>query len=168
MGVIGSTGLVLVAIGLYYQYTWATFPNSPFQPAAEYIRDNWQDGDAVVHQNKLSALPTIYYGRELVQRHLGDAPGSSEDTLALPTQQTLGLLADTCIQSASHDAQRIWFVVFAAAERQYEAASRPEYRETVNWLDAHYTLIDQEQFNDLNVTLYADPHGDLSVECEGK
>jgi mannosyltransferase len=166
--IIGGTGLVLVVLGLYYQYTWATFPNSPFQPTAAYIRDNWQNGDVIVHQNKLSALPTIYYGRELAQHYLGDTPGSSEDTLALPTQQALGLLADNCIQAASREAHRIWFVVFAAAERQYESAGRPEFRETMNWLNTHYTPIVQERFNDLNVTLYADPHGDLSTDCEGE
>jgi hypothetical protein len=163
--VIAGIGLMVVAIGLYHQYTIATFPNSPFQTAADYIRDNWQDGDVVVHQSKLSALPTVYYGRDLNQRFLRDLPGSGEDTLALPTQEALGLLADTCVQFAARDAQRIWWVTFDFAEAQYEGSNRPEYRQSLDWLDEHYAVSNTQQFNDLDVALYTNPHGDLKGDC---
>ena len=166
MGVIAAVGLVMAGIGLYHQYTFATFPNSPFQTAAGYIRDNWQGGDVIVHQNKLSALPTVYYARDLTQRFLGDLPGSSEDTLALPTQQTLGLLADACIQSAGRDAKRIWWVMFDFVEAQYQGSNRlEELRQSLDWLDEHYTRSDVQHFNDLELVLYSDPHGDLKGDC---
>jgi mannosyltransferase len=164
--VIGAIGLVLVGIGLYHQYTWARFPNSPFQTAAAYIRDNWQDGDIIIHQNKLSALPTTYYARDLTQRFLGDAPGSSEDTLALPTQQSLGLLADACIQSANSDAQRIWWLTFDFVEAQYRSSNRPELAQSLAWLDDHFTAADSQKFNDLDVVLYTDPRGELTGDCD--
>jgi hypothetical protein len=163
--VIAGVGLVMVGIGLYHQYTIATFPNSPFQTVADYIRDNWQDGDVVVHQSKLSALSTVYYVRDLNQRFLRDLPGSGEDTLALPTQEALGLLADVCVQFAAHGAQRIWWVTFDFAEAQFEGSNRPEYRQSLDWLDKHYTVSDTEQFNDLDVVLYTNPHGDLKGNC---
>jgi uncharacterized membrane protein len=165
-GVIGLVGIILAGIGLYYQYTWATFPNSPFQRVVAHARETWQDGDVIVHQNKLSALPTIYYDRNLIQRYLRDTPGSSEDTLALPTQQALGLLADACIQSAAQEGKRIWFVAFDSAEHQYEAAGRPEYRQTIEWLESHFDQIERQQFNDLDLILFANPHGNLSPDCE--
>jgi uncharacterized membrane protein len=165
VGVIAAIGLVMVGIGLHFQYTWATFPYSPFQTAVAYMRDNWQDGDVIVHQNKLSALPTVYYGRDLTQRFLADIPGSPEDTLALPTQHSLGLLADGCIQSASRDAKRVWWVTFDFVEEQYEGSNRPELRQALDWLDAHYTRSEEKTFNDLDVVLYSNPHGDLKGDC---
>jgi 4-amino-4-deoxy-L-arabinose transferase-like glycosyltransferase len=165
-GVIAVVGLVMVGIGLYHQYSIETFPNSPFQTAADYMRDNWQDGDVIVHQNKLSALPTVYYTRDLTQRFLGDLPGSSEDTLALPTQQALGLLADACVQSAGRDAQRIWWVTFDFVEAQYKGSDRlEELQQSLDWLDEHYTRSDVQHFNDLQLALYINPHGDLKGVC---
>jgi len=166
VGVIAAIGLVLVGIGLYFQYTWATFPNSPFQTAVAYLRENWRDGDVVVHQNKLSALPSIYYARDLSQRYLGDIPGSPEDTLAFPTQQSLGLLADACVQSAARGAGRLWWVTFDFVEAQYQGTNRSELRQALDWLNAHYTQSDVQQFNDLEITLYTDPRGDLTGDCE--
>lgn len=165
-GVLGALGLVLVGIGLYYQYTWATFPNSPFQLVGDHIRQEWQLGDVIVHQNKLTALPMIYYERNLQQRFIGDKPGSSSDTLALPTQQALNILADACVQSAAQAANRVWWVVFDFAEEQYASQNRPEYQQAVDWLEAHYTRASIQKFNDLDVVLYTDPRGDLSTNCD--
>jgi hypothetical protein len=119
----------------------------------------------VIHQNKLSALPTIYYDRDLAQRYIGDTPGSPEDTLALPTQQALGLLADACVQAASQGSVRVWWVVFDFAEAQYAESNRPEYQRATDWLNAHYTAASTQTFNDLDVILFTNPHGDLSPTC---
>ncbi|MBI1279351.1 MAG: DUF2723 domain-containing protein [Anaerolineaceae bacterium] len=166
VGIIAALGLVLVGIGLYYQYTIATFPNSPFQVAENYIAQNWQVGDVVVHQNKLTALPGIYYQRDLPQYFIGDKPGSSDDTLALPTQKALNIMADACVQAATHQGKRVWWMVFAQAEAQYKVANRPEFEQAVAWLNEHYTVTSTQQFNDLNVVLYSDAHGDLGGACQ--
>ncbi len=163
---IGGLGVVMVGIGLYYQYTISTFPNSPFQAAGSYIAQNWQEGDVVVHQNKLTALPGIYYQRELAQYFIGDKPGSSDDTLALPTQKALDIFADACVQSAAHAGKRLWWVVFDFAAKQYEAAGRTELGDAEAWLDSHYKAVSTERFNDLDVVLYSDPQGDLGGECQ--
>lgn len=152
--IIGLVALALALIGLYHQYTWFAFPNSPFQAAIATIRSEWQDGDVVIHQDKLSALPMIYYERDLPQRYLRDLPGSGDDTLALPTQQALGLLADESVEQAAAGARRVWWVVFDFAERQYAAAGRPELREAVAWLDEHYAETGRWSFNDLVLVRY--------------
>jgi 4-amino-4-deoxy-L-arabinose transferase-like glycosyltransferase len=164
--VLGAISLAVVFVGLYYQFTWATFPNSPFPAAAEYIRANLEEGDVIIHQNKLSALPMIYADRSLPQHFIGDTPGSPEDTLALPTQEALKIMADECIQSASRGSSRIWWVIFDFAEKQYADANRPEFQRAADWLNGHYTLVSTQKFNDLDVILFADPHGDLSPSCE--
>ncbi|MCB9450396.1 MAG: glycosyltransferase family 39 protein [Anaerolineaceae bacterium] len=151
--VIAGVGLLLVGIGLVNQYTWDTFPNSPFPAAVDYIRDHWQAGDVVVHQNKLTALPMIYYGRDLEQRYLADKPGSSEDTLALPTQESLNLLADATMAEVVGDARRVWWVSFTFAETQYGRAGRPEYQDAVDWLVATFDSDMPQVWNDLAVTL---------------
>jgi uncharacterized membrane protein len=164
-GVFALLGLGLVGVGLYHQYTLATFPNSPFRDAAAYVRTNLQPGDVVIHQNKLSALPTVYYDRTLPQRYLGDAPGSPEDTLALPTQQALKLPADACAGAAAVGAQRVWWVTFGFAEKQYAEARRPEFQSALDWLNAHYTAGETQHFNDLDVTLFSDPRGTWGADC---
>jgi hypothetical protein len=162
---VGVVGLALVAIGLFHQYTWDTFPNSPFRPAGEYIRDHWQEGDVVVHQNKLTALPMIYYERDVTQHYISDAPGSPQDTLALPTQESLGLLADACVQMASAGGSRVWWVTFDFAREQYAAADRPDFAQAKSWLDQHYSQVETVGFNDLEIVLYTDP--DLpAADCE--
>ncbi|HEX2907651.1 MAG TPA: hypothetical protein VHO69_12355, partial [Phototrophicaceae bacterium] len=151
---IGLVVLALAGLGLYNHYTWATFPNSPFQPAAAQIRQDWQAGDVVIHLSKLSALPTVYYDRDLSQHYLRDLPGSGEDTLALPTQEVLGLLADESVAAAAGQAARVWWVMFDFAEREYEKAHRPELREALTWLNDHYTETGRWHFNDLVVIRY--------------
>jgi len=163
--VIGTVGLVLVGIGLRYHYTYANFPYSPFQQAEQFIADQWQEGDVIVHQNKLTALPGIYYQRDLPQYFIGDKAGSSDDTLALPTQQALNIFADDCVQTAAHGGQRIWWVVFARAEAEYAAADRPELKDALSWLDEHYTAGATTTYNDLNIVLYANPRGELTSGC---
>lgn len=159
---VSVVGLGLAVMGLYYQFTWATFPNSPFPTATDYIRAHWQPGDVVVHQNKLTALPMVYYGRELDQRFIGDVPGSPQDTLALPTQESLGLMADGCIQTAAAGSTRVWWVTFAFAEEQYAQANRPEFSEAVDWLKSHFTVSQTQRYNDLEITSYEDGH-DITI-----
>lgn len=163
---IALVGLLPVGIGLYYQYTWATFPNSPFQDALAFVRNNWQVGDVVIHPNKLTALPSVYYERILPQHYLADAPGSPEDTLALPTQQSLDLLADACAQAASSQASRVWWLTFDFAADQYSAQNRPEFARAQQWLDDHYTALQTQHFNDLELILYDDRRGSWSPVCE--
>jgi mannosyltransferase len=165
-GVIAILGLVMVGIGLYYQYTISTSPNSPYQTAGEYIQQNWQAGDVVVHQNKLSALPGIYYQRNLRQYFIGDKPNSQDDTLALPTQKALNIFADACIQVAAHQGKRVWWVVYDFAKAQYRAQKRPELDEAEAWLNSHYAAASTQKFNDLDVVLYTDPHDDLGGACQ--
>lgn len=153
-GLIAFAALPLIGIGLYYHYTWASFPNSPFDTAAESIRAQWQPGDVVIHQNKLTALPMIYYGPDLDQHYLADLPGSPQDTLALPTQQALRLLADNTAAEAAGAAVRIWWVAFDFAEAQYVAGNRPEYRDAIRWIEIDYELESVDSFNDLEVSLY--------------
>jgi mannosyltransferase len=146
---------LLLAISLEYQYTYSLFPRSPFRDANAYLREHRQDGDAIVHDSKLSFFPSHYYDRSLPQEYIGDVPGSSTDTLALPTQEVLGLLAQPDVSHAVGNSRRVWFVVFQRALD--EATELGVENESKAWLDSRYSLTSVEAFNDLLVYLYEAP-----------
>ncbi len=143
---------VLLIGSLWYQYGYSEFPRSPFKQANAYLREHVEAGDVIVHDSKLSFFPSHYYDRNLPQEYVGDVSGSSTDTLALPTQEVLGLLAQPDVSHAVGDSGRVWFVVFQRALD--EAATLGVENASKAWLDARYTLSNSVQYNDLNIYLY--------------
>lgn len=142
----------LVAGSLWYQYNYSQFPRSPFREANAFLREHYRTGDVIVHDNKLSFFPSHYYGREIAQAYIADAPGSPADTLALPTQQVLGLLSQQDMSSAVDEADRVWFVVFQRALDEAEQLGQPNLSKA--WLDTHYRLVSCKRYRDLNIYLY--------------
>jgi hypothetical protein len=151
-----SPVVVLLAISLAYHYTYAWFPRPPFDGAVAYVRENCQSGDAIVHDNKLTFFPCHYYDRELPQAFMADPPGSGSDTLALPTQEALGLLAGQTMEDATAGSQRVWFVIFQRAFAEYEGLGHPQPPHKA-WLEERYRLVETVTFNDLNIYLYETP-----------
>jgi uncharacterized membrane protein len=151
-----SPVVVLLAISLAYHYTYAWFPRPPFDEAVTYLRENHQSGDAIVHDNKLTFFPCHYYDRELPQAFMADPPGSGSDTLALPTQEALGLLAGQTMEDATAGSQRVWFVIFQRAFAEYEGLGHPQPPHKA-WLEERYRLVETVTFNDLNIYLYETP-----------
>jgi len=146
----------IVAASLVHHYSYAQFPRPPFDRAVAYLRENRQSDDAIVHDNKLTFFPCHYYDRELPQAFMADRPGSGSDTLALPTQEALGLLAKQTIEEATAGSQRVWFVIFQRAFAEYEGLGHPRPPHQA-WLEERYRLMDTVTFNDLNIYLYETP-----------
>jgi mannosyltransferase len=142
----------LLAGSLWYQYHYSEFPRSPFREVDAYLCEHVQAGDVIVHDNKLSFFPSYYYDRTLQQEYVGDLPGSPTDTLALPTQEVLGLLAQADVQQAVASSPRVWFVVFQRALD--EAAQLGTENPSKAWLDAHYRLTNTTVYSDLEICLY--------------
>jgi len=143
---------MLMMASLWYQYNYSGFPRSPFREANAYLREHYQPGDMIIHDNKLSFFPSHYYDRALQQEYIGDLPGSPTDTLALPTQEVLGLLAQPDIARAAQEAQRVWFIIFQRALDEADELGEPNPGKT--WLDSQYRLTDIVRFKDLNIYLY--------------
>ncbi len=139
--------------GLVAHYTFTQFPRPHFAAADAYLEASLKPGDVVVHSNKLSFLPMLYYDRALPQAYVTDPPGSGSDTLALPTQQVLGLLASPDVETAVHHAPRVWFIIFDRAIQEYAPAPHPH----LAWLTAHYTLAHTEHFDDLSIYEFESP-----------
>ncbi len=149
----GLLAAVSVA-GLWAHYAFAQFPRPNFPAAVEFLRQNAQPGDVILHSNKLTFFPMHYYDRVLPQAFLADPPGSGSDTLALPTQKVLGLYAVSEVETAAKDARHIWFVIFEKALVEYAPDSHPH----LAWLENHYRVVGTKRFNDLVVyELVSDP-----------
>lgn len=145
------------AISLGYDYTFAGFPRPPFPQVVAALRAEVRPGDAIVHSNKLTFLPAHYYDRTLPQSFIADPPGSGSDTLALPTQEALGLFAaDLETATAGHD--RVWFVIFDRAIAEYRAAGYDDHPHRA-WLEARYRRQSEIHFNDLTLYLYVQGPG---------
>jgi len=139
-------GVTSVA-GLWAHYTFAQFPRPDFPAAAAFLRQNAEPGDVILHSNKLTFFPMHYYDRGLPQSFLADPPGSGSDTLALPTQEVLGLFAVSDVETAVGGAGRVWFIVFDRAIEEYAPDTHPH----LAWLADHFLLAAITHFDDLAV-----------------
>ena len=147
-GLIAGAG-----IGLPFHYTFNEFPRSPFQPAMAFIQAQFQTGDRVIHDNKLSYFPSRYYSPAMPQAFLADDPGSPNDTLAPASQAALGLYPEASLAQAVGDSGKVWFVVFSETVQEYRQAGIPDHPQ-VAWLKAAYPLSHVTQFNDLIVVQF--------------
>jgi 4-amino-4-deoxy-L-arabinose transferase-like glycosyltransferase len=141
--------VVAVAGSLGGHYTYARFPRPPFQEAVAYLRERVEPADAIVHTNKLTFFPMHIYAPDLVGAFLADRPGSPEDTLALPTQEALGIFATPTMAEAVGSAERAWLVYFTEEIEQIEGE-----HPALAWLEGRFTEVERERFNDLVVALY--------------
>ena len=154
-GVLIGVGFILAAcIALPYQYTFNEFPRSPFDQASVYLKQNIQLGDIVVHDNKLSYFPCLYFERSLPQTFLADEPGSSNDTLAAQSQQAMQIFPKLNIQAAVGNHTQVYFVVFRQTVQEYQAAGLGDHPQ-IAWLKQHYHLESQVNFNDLEIFKFA-------------
>ncbi len=121
-------------IGIYQHLTYQNFPYAPYRIINEHIRERFTLGDVIIHSNKLTMLPALYYSPDLPQTFIADPPVSGTDTLDQATQSALGISAAPNIHSASGKAGRIWLIIFARAIDEYQHdgyATHPH----LAWLD---------------------------------
>jgi len=138
----------LVAVTLPSYYTYQRFPRGPFVQLDAMFRERMRPGDVIIHSNKLTFFPAHVYDPNLPQVFLGDPPGSGADTLALPTQEALGLFP-TDLESATKGASRVWLVIFrqaiTEAEGEHPHVAQLEVRFIRSWTTS---------MNDIDVMLF--------------
>jgi mannosyltransferase len=145
--------LVGMIVGLQQNIAYRGFPYGPYAKLDAYLAESVAPQDVILHSNKLTLLPSYYYNRDLPQEYVADSPGSGSDTLALPTQKVLGLLAQPSMESAVGGANRVWFIVFSRAIEEYRALGEPTHPH-LSWLDAHYHLVRVEKWDDILLYVY--------------
>jgi hypothetical protein len=150
----GLAGLLVVAaaVSLTGHYAYARFPRPPFREAVAHLQTQVEDGEVVIHTNKLTYFPMRVYAPDLASEFLADRPGSPEDTLARPTQEALGIFATATMTEAVGTAQRVWIVVFSEEVEQMEATVGEH--PALAWLERRFTEVGRERFSDLVVAHY--------------
>jgi hypothetical protein len=98
-------------------------------------------------------LPSVYYDRTLPQEYIADPAGSGSDTLAVPTQEVIRLMALPSVESIGTSKDRVWFVIFERAIEEYQAMGY-ETHPHLAWLNEHYSLERIETWGDLLVYVY--------------
>jgi len=134
--------------GLGSDFSYRGFPYAPYPAINAYIAERRMGRDLVLHSNKLTALPAIYYDPSLPHHFLADPPGSGSDTLALPTQAVLGIRADRTPAEATRGAERVFFLVF---ERELEEYARLDdgQHPHLSWLRQHFAMLAESRWDDL-------------------
>lgn len=150
---LGGLLAVTAVAGLWAHYTFAQFPRPDFPAAVAFLQQYAAPDDVILHSNKLSFFPMHYYDRTLSQSFLADPPGSGSDTLALPTQEVLGLFAVSDVGAAAQGAGRVWFIIFERAIEEVASEGHPH----LAWLKVNYAARSERHFDDLTVYEFVRP-----------
>jgi mannosyltransferase len=150
---LGLLGISSV-LGIYQHLTYHDFPYGPFKALDRSLQQRLEPGDVIVHSNKLSVLPAIFFDRDLSQSFIGDQPGSNTDTLAPATQQVLGIEAENDIRAATRNAERVWYIIYQRSIEEYKAGGNPTHPD-IEFLDSQYDLESEENWDGLRVLLYS-------------
>jgi mannosyltransferase len=141
------------AISLPYQYLLDQFPRSPFKTAMVFLESRYQDGEAIVHDNKLSFFPSLYYFPDLPQTFLMDQPGSPNDTYAVASQKAMKIFPEPDMFNAIGSARKVYYVVFSQAISEYQAQGLPSHP-VITWLGNNLIFEEKWLFEDLEVYIY--------------
>lgn len=152
-GLLSAMLAITFAAGIYQHLTYRGFPYGPFREMTIYLRDHAKPGDTIIHSNKLSMLPSMYFDRDLAQSFIGDPPGSATDTLAPATQQVLGIKAEADISTAVEDADRVWYIIYQRSIDEYVQAGRHTHPD-IDYLNSIFTLKTHESWDELRILLY--------------
>jgi hypothetical protein len=147
-------GLVIsFSIGFYQHVTYRDFPYAPYQEIDRYLRSKTGQDAVIVHSNKLSLLPSVYFDRTLSQIYIADPPGSSTDTLAKSTQEVLGVNSVENIQMATFQTKDVWLVIFKKSIQESRAMGLDTHPH-LQYLEQNFERVSVETLDDLQVFHY--------------
>lgn len=169
--VLGGGWLIIVVFSLVTHYTWDEFPTPPFDDGAAYLVERVEPGDVVVHGNKITAFPMVFFEPEMPQRYVRDIEGSGSNDLAVSTQRRIGLAADACAAIAAQGAPRVWYVAFAQLADEMAALIKDDpvnqRYDSLAWFQAHYHQDQVTHFEDLDIYLFVEPDADAQqMTCD--
>jgi 4-amino-4-deoxy-L-arabinose transferase-like glycosyltransferase len=141
------------SIGLYQHITYKGFPYAPSSALDQRLQSRFEQGDVIIHSNKLSYLPAFYFDRTLSQGFILDPVGGSTDTLSPATREILGLTHFENIEQATASAKRIWYIIYKQSVDEFKAQGL-ETHPDLEYLNVHFKLDSTEEWDDLIVYLY--------------
>lgn len=150
-----AVGLIAAVIALttlpFFYLSWDEWRRAPFASADQFLRTQTRADDLILHDNKLSFFPMHYYDRALSQAFFADPPGSGNDTLALGSEQALGLYPVE-LENSVRGRARIWFVIFQTALDQ--AVQEGHLHGNLSRFDGTMRSRSITSFGDLRIYLY--------------
>ena len=149
-GLLGLASL----LGIYQHLTYHDFPYGPYAELDSSLRERLDSQDVIIHSSKFSMIPAMLFDRDLPQSFIGDEPGSRGDTLAPATQDVLGIKSEKDIQTATGNAERVWYIIYQRALDEYAGDSHRIYPD-IEFLDSEYRLVVKERWDGLQVFLYS-------------
>ena len=149
--------LAMIAItftmGIYQHVTYRGFPYGPFDEINAHLKQQMQPGDLILHSNKLSMLPAMYFDRDLPQTFIADPPGSGTDTFAPATQEVLHIEAEPDIKSAVSRAGRVWYIIYQQSIDEFIQAGKATHPD-IEFLDSEFRLQTHETWDDVQILLF--------------
>jgi len=147
--ILSSAGM-----GFYQHITYKGFPYAPFTALNQSIQSRLEQGDVIVHSNKLTYLPAFYFDHKLDQSYLIDPPGSSTDTLSPATRKILHLTDQENIETASANAARVWYIIYQQSIDEFISQGF-ETHPDIEYLNKNFILTSTEIFDDTRLYLYS-------------
>jgi hypothetical protein len=117
------------------------------------IQNKLEEGDIVVHSNKLSYLPSFYFDKTMPQGFILDPVDSNVDTLSPATRKILNLQSFEDIESGTADASRVWFIIYQQSIDEFKSRGF-ETHPDIKYLNASFALTSVENFDDVRLYLY--------------
>lgn len=111
--------IIISAVSLINFYRFNSFPRSEYKKLSQYLENEIKPENLIIHDNKLSFFPTIFYKESDNQVYIEDIPGSPNDTLATPSQKALGFMAVPSIEEYLEQ-KNVTYVVFQQTLNEYE------------------------------------------------
>jgi hypothetical protein len=145
--------VVAVVVGLASYYTYRGFPYAPFAEAGRVLESSRGADEIVLHSNKLSALPGMYYTPGLPQAFVADPPATASDTLAPAAQDALGIAESETAAEAVGAARGVWLVMFSRETQDYLEAGGAA-PPALSWLEANFVRQEERALGDLLLLHY--------------
>lgn len=114
------TFILVSVISLPFFYQYNSFPRSDFSGLSSYLKPYELSNVAIVHDNKLSFFPTMFYYEQSNQYYLPDEPGSPNDTLAKGSQTAIGFEATNQMDDFLQ-MDNLIFIVFQQTLEEYRS-----------------------------------------------
>lgn len=152
-GILLSLLAIAFTAGIYQHITYRGFPYGPFKEMTVYLHENAKPEDLILHSNKLSMLPAMYFDRSLPQTFIGDPPGSAIDTLASATQEVLHIQAEPDIRYVTNRANRVWYIIYQRSIDEYVQAGKTTHPD-IEYLNSRFALESQESWDSLRIFVY--------------
>ena len=144
---------ITFTMGIYQHVTYRGFPYGPFDEINAHLKQQMQPGDLILHSNKLSMLPAMYFDRDLPQTFIADPPGSGTDTFAPATQEVLHIEAEPDIKSAVSRAGRVWYIIYQQSIDEFIQAGKATHPD-IEFLDSEFRLQTHETWDDVQILLF--------------